>query len=536
MFMLVTIQTLVFLLFVLAAVAVAAARLKIPASILLVLTGVVLALIPGLPTIEIVPEFILVAVLPPVIYSSAVAMSWREFRFSLRPISLLAVGCVIFTAAATAAATHVLLGLAWPLGFLLGAIVSPPDALAPLSIARRMQIPRRLLVILEGEGLANDATALILYRFAVAAVSVGVFSFSQAAVAFGAIVAGEIVWGIGVGWLMLRLRRWVGDPRIEITLSILTPFLAYWPPEQLGGSGVLATVAAGLYISWNGLRLISAATRLQGIFFWDFLLYLIEGMVFLVTGLQARSVISGISGYSVSQLAVSALVVSAVVIAARFVWVFPSTYLPRWLFPPVRRKDPAPPWQWPFALAFTGVRGIVSLVAALAIPFTTQSGQAFPERDLILFLTFCVILVTLVGQGLMLPWVIRALGLANAGRRESRADRIEERKARRLAVETSLERLDQLVAESALSEEFVEPLRAAQRDRILRLEFVDDGDDGHRELARLHDEIELQLIEAERKQINDLFRDGGLKDEARRQIERELDLREASLANQRDEK
>ncbi len=292
--MILTIQILVLLLAVVAAVAVVAARLEIPQAILLVLAGVILALIPGLPTVELAPELVLLLVLPPVIYSSAVAMSWSEFRFNLRPISLLAVGCVVFTTVAVAAASHWLLGLAWPVGFVLGAIVSPPDAMAPLSIARRMQLPRRILVVLEGEGLANDAAALILYRFAVGAVSASAFSFTHAAGMFAAIVAGEILWGIGVGWLMLRLRRWVHDPRIEITLSILTPFLAYWPPEHLGGSGVLATVTAGLYISWNGLRLISAATRLQGIFFWDFLIYLIEGMVFLITGLQARTLIARI--------------------------------------------------------------------------------------------------------------------------------------------------------------------------------------------------------------------------------------------------
>jgi len=268
-----TIEILVVLLAVIAAVGVLAARLQIPPAILLVLTGVGLALVPGLPTLELAPKLVLLLVLPPVIYSSAVAMSWREFRFNLRPITLLAVGCVVFTTIAVAAASHWALGLTWPVGFLLGAIVSPPDAMAPLSIARRMQLPRRILVILEGEGLANDATALILYRFAVAAVSAGVFSLGEAAGMFTVIVGGEIVWGIGVGWLILRLRRWVHDPRIEITLSILTPFLAYWPPEHLGGSGVLATVTAGLYISWNGLRLISAATRLQGIFFWDFFIY-----------------------------------------------------------------------------------------------------------------------------------------------------------------------------------------------------------------------------------------------------------------------
>src|ERR1700731_2093447 len=430
-----TIATLVLLLVVVAAVAVVASRLKIPASILLVLTGIVLAIVPGLPTLELAPELVLLLVLPPVIYSSAVAMSWREFRFNLRPISLLAVGCVVFTTIAGAAATHWVLGLAWPVAFVLGAIVSPPDAMAPLSIARRMQLPRRILVILEGEGLANDATALILYRFAVAAVSAGVFSFGQAAGMFAAIVTGEIVWGIAVGWLILRLRRWVHDPRIEITVSILTPFLAYWPPEHLGGSGVLATVTAGLYISWNGLHLISAATRLQGIFFWDFLIYLIEGMVFLITGLQARTLVARIGDHSISELAISAAIVSAVVIMTRFVWVYPAAYLPRWLFPPIKRRDPSPPWQWPFVLAFTGVRGIVSLAAALAIPFATASGQPFPGRDLILFLTFCIILVTLVGQGLLLPSVVRALGLAHAGRRERRGDRAEAYKARRLGVE-----------------------------------------------------------------------------------------------------
>jgi Na+/H+ antiporter len=533
--MILTIQILVLLLIVIAAVAVAAARLKIPPAILLVLTGVVLALVPGLPTVTLAPEFVLLVVLPPIIFSSAVAMSWREFRFNLRPISLLAVGCVLFTTIAVAAATHWLLNLAWPVGFALGAIVSPPDAVAPLSIARRMQLPRRIVVVLQGEGLVNDATALILYRFAVAAVSIGSFSFGQAVGTFAAIVVGELLWGIGVGWVFLRLRRWVGDPRVEILLSIVTPFLAYWPPEQLGGSGVLATVAAGLYISWNGLRLISAATRLQGIFFWNFLIYLIEGMVFLITGLQARTLIAGISGMSVSELAISAAVVSAVVILARFVWMYPATYLPRWLIPAVRRKDPSPPWQGPFALAFTGVRGIVSLAAALAIPLTTESGAPFPHRDLILFLTFSVILVTLVGQGLLLPSVIRWLGLANAGRQERHEDRAEEFIARRQAIEATIERLDQLAVERGLPEEFGASLRALHRDRLRRAEHRSDGDDNHTKLIEVYDEIEFTLIATERDLINDLYRRGKLKDEARRRIERELDLRDAHLTNLRAE-
>src|SRR6202521_2309526 len=530
-----TIQIPVLLLVVVAAVAVVAARLKIPPAIFLVLTGVLLALLPGLPTVELAPEFVLLLVLPPVVYSSAVAMSWREFRFNLRPISLLAVGCVAFTTVVIAAATHWLLGLAWPVSFVLGAIVSPPDAVAPLSIARRLQLPRRILVVLEGEGLANDATALILYRFAVAAVSVGVFSFGQAVGTFAAIVAGEILWGIGVGWVMLRLRRWVHDPSIEITLSILTPFFAYWPPEHLGGSGVLATVTTGLYISWNGLHFISAATRLQGIFFWDFFIYLIEGMVFLITGLQARALIGRTGDYSMSQLAISATVVSALVIITRFVWMYPATYLPRWLFPAIARRDPSPPWQWPFVLAFTGIRGIVSLAAALAIPFVTANGQPFPDRDLILFLTFSVILVTLVGQGLLLPWVIRALGLAHAGRRERHADRAEEYKARRQGVEAAIERLGQGKAERDLPGAFVQPLLTHHRDRLKHIELRGNGDDGHKELTELHDEVERQLIAAEREQINQLFRSGKLKDEGRRRIERGLDLREAHLASQQTE-
>lgn len=331
------------LLVAITAVGIAAKRSNTPPAILLVLAGVVLALIPGLPGVRLAPELVLLLVLPPLIYSSAVAMSWREFRFNLRPISLLAIGCVVFTTVAAAAATHLLLGLSWQVGFVLGAIVSPPDAVAPLAIARRMQLPRRILVILEGEGLANDATALTLYRFAIVAVSSGSFSLGRAAGDFALIVVGELLWGVAVGWLILRVRRWVADAQLEILLSILTPFFAYWPPAYVGGSGVVATVAAGLYVSWNGLSIISAATRLQGIFFWDVLVYLIEGMVFLVTGLQARTLVMGLGAYTLSRLVESAVVVSLVVIIARFVWMFPATYLPRQLFPAIARRDPAPP-------------------------------------------------------------------------------------------------------------------------------------------------------------------------------------------------
>ncbi|HTV34086.1 MAG TPA: Na+/H+ antiporter [Methylocella sp.] len=515
---------------VVAFVAILADRLKIPSSILLVLAGIGLALIPGLPSLELAPDLVLLLVLPPVVYASSVAMSWLEFRATLTPIIMQAVGCVIFTTAAVAAAAHYLFDFTWSVGFVLGAIVSPPDVMAPLSIARRMQLPRRILVVLEGEGLANDATALILYRFAIVAVSSGVFSYERAIATFSAIVIGEIVWGIGVGWLTLHLRRWAKDPRVEITISILVPYLAYWPPQHLGGSGVLATVTTGLYISWNGLRLISAATRLQGIFFWDLFIYIVEGLVFLITGLQARTLLSRIGNHALTELVTSGLIVCGVVIMARFIWTLPAAYLPRWLIPAIRGRNPAPPWRWPLAVAFTGIRGIVSLAAALAIPLTTAGGSPFPDRDFILSLTFSVIIVTLVGQGLALPSFIRLLGLAHAGRLERRADNIVEYKARLSGVMAVLERLEELMSERRLAEEIIQPLCDRHADRLKHIEHRIDGHDGHRELSELHDELELLLIAAERTHINECYRKGGLKDEARRRIERELDLREVALA------
>src|SRR4051812_18112247 len=372
-----TIQILLLLLAVLVVVAILARRLNVAPSILLVIAGIALALIPGLPRVELAPELVLLVILPPLIYSAGVSMSWREFRFNLRPITFLAFGLVVFTTCAVAAAAHYVLGFCWQVGFVLGAIVAPPDVVAPLAIARRLGLPRRLLVVLEGEGLANDATALILYRFAVVAISTGTFSFPQAAGTFAAIVVGEIAWGIGIGWLSLHARRLARDPRVEIVLSLMTPYLAYWVPEHFGGSGVLATVATGLYVSWNGPLLISSATRLQGVFFWDLIIYVIEGFVFLITGLQARTLVEKAQTFSLRELALAVAVVTAVIIVARFVWIYPATYLPRWLWPGLRRRDPSPPWQYPFVLGFTGVRGVVSLAAALALPFTLANGAPF---------------------------------------------------------------------------------------------------------------------------------------------------------------
>jgi monovalent cation/hydrogen antiporter len=525
-----TVQIAVLLLVVIAAAAFGARRLDVPPAILLVVVGVLLALVPGLPRVELVPELVLLLVLPPLIYDAGVAMSWREFKFNLRPITLLAFGCVVFTTIAVAAVAHAVLGMPWAVGFVLGAIISPPDVVAPLAIARRLGLPRRLAVILEGEGLANDSTALILYRFAVAAVSTGMFSLGEAAATFTVIAVAEIAYGIAIGWLMLRIRHAAGDPRVEITLSLLTPYLAFWLPEHAGGSGVLATVAAGLYTSWNGPRLIASATRLQGVFFWDLLTYLIEGMVFVLTGLQARTSLERIANVPPSELVYAALVISAVVIVARFLWVFPATYVPRWLSASLAKRDPSPSWQSPFLISFTGIRGIVSLAAALAIPFNTEGGVPFPYRDLILFLTFSVIVVTLVGQGLMLPAVIRWLGLVDLGRNERMKEAAEELAIRRQTIEAVLRRIDELAAERALPDAVVAPLRAHHAERLHRLDYRIGANELENQLARLANEVELLLIEAERKYLYTLLCRGEIKDEARRRIEHELDLREAELA------
>ena len=526
-----TIQIALFLLAVLVLVAVLAQRLKTAPSILLVIAGIALALVPGLPPVELAPELVLLVLLPPLIYSAGVSMSWREFCFNLRAITLLAFGSVVFTTCAVAMAVHYLLGWQWGVAFALGAIVAPPDVVAPLAIARRLGLPRRVLVVLEGEGLANDATALILYRFAVVAITTGSFSLTQAAGTFGLIVVGEIIYGIGVGWLSLKLRQWANNPRVEITLSLMTPYLAYWIPEHLGGSGVLATVAAGLYVSWNGPRLIPAATRLQGIFFWDLIIYLIEGFVFLITGLQARTLIEKAHDFSVRDLLVATAITAAIVIVARFVWVFPATYLPRWLIPAIGRRDPPPPWQQPFIISFTGVRGVVSLAAALAIPLTIASGAPFPQRDLILFVAFGVIIITLVGQGLMLPAVINWIGLGHHGKAEHRREQEAELAARNEAINASRRHLEKIAGERNLSAGIVEFLNARHdhRERLI----PDDLDSG-REVMRLANDLRQELIEAERDFLHELLRGGKITDESRRRLERDLDLEEAAILARRE--
>ncbi len=507
--------------------AIAARRTTLPPSIFLVLVGLGIGFVPGMPRIALRPDLVLTLLLPPLLYSAGVGMSWKGFRAHLRPILLLAVGCVLFTAASVAVVARYLLDLSWAVGFVLGAVVAPPDAVAPMAIAKRFPIPNRVLIILEGEGLVNDATALILFSFAIAAViEGGQFSPAAALGSFAAIVVGEIAWGMLVGWGGLVLRRMAHEPRVEIVLAMLTPYAAFWVPESLGGSGVLAAVTAGLFVSWNGPRFISPATRLQGFFVWDLIVYLIEGVIFLLTGLQARVIADSLGEADWMRLGLAAVSVTGAIILVRFVWVFVGTYLPCWIWPGWRKQNPAPPWQETFAIAFTGIRGVVSLAAVLSIPL--MSGPApFPERGLLLLVTFVVILATLVGQGFSFPWVIRKLGLTAMGKREADLAKQREVAARVAGIDAALARLDRLQS-AGLAPATVEFLRRRHGDR--RAYFVAACRDLESGEAVAHSmALQLEFLTAERKAIADLYAKGALEDEARRRIERELDLDESRI-------
>jgi CPA1 family monovalent cation:H+ antiporter len=509
----------------------AARRMRVPQSILLVVVGAALAFAPRFPAVKLNPELVLLLLLPPLLYFAGVGMSWRGFRKNLRPIMLMAVGCVLFTASVVAAATHWLLHLPWAVGFVLGAVVSPPDAVAPMAIARRLSVPKRILTILEGEGLVNDATALILFSFAVGAVVTGGVSIAGAAESFAIIVIAEIAWGFAIGWFMLHLRTWSKDTEVEMILALLTPFAAFWPPHFLGGSGVLAAVTAGLYTSWNGPRLISPATRLQGFFVWGLAVYLVEGVVFFLTGLQSRLVMEGPNAGQWSRMIGAGVITVLLVVVVRFVWVFSATYLTARLS---RTPDPQrakPSWQETFLVGFTGIRGVVSLVAALSIP-EVVGAEPFPDRDLILFVTFCVILVSLVGQGTALPKVIEYLKLDKAGAVEAEAAKRNEVTARITGIRAALDRLKQLADRGAVVR-LVANLRRQHEDRLTDfVQTADDGVDG----APVVDAagIQLQLVAAERSSIAAQYAAGKVTDEARRRIERELDLEDARIRHSAD--
>jgi len=507
-------------------------RLTIPAPLILVLAGALLGFLPWFPRIELNPELILLVFLPPLVYAGGAFSSWQTFRKNLRPIFLLSVGLALFTMVLVAAAAHYLIsGMSWPVAFVLGAILAPTDTVAAATIAHRLSFPHRLIVILEGEGLFNDATALTAFRFATAVVVVGSFSFADAFWTFLAVIFGEVAYGWFLGWAASKLRRRLKDPTLTITVSLLTPFLAYLPPELLGGSGVLATAVAGLYIGRNISNLTSPEIRLAGLPVWRTVIFILNNILFLVTGLQLKNVIEKAGGVSASALFYDGVLISLVVILVRIIWVYPAAILPRLLSKSLRARDPMPPFRQIFIVSWTGMRGAVSLAAAFGIPVVTAMGTSFPGRDLIIFITFCVILSTLVLQGITLPALIRWLSIDRDGRRERKGAHHEEARARIEAAQAALGEIDTWAKEGDCSDEMAHHLRRHYEKQIQNLnrhrDEEKDTELGH--LSKRDAELQRKALATERAKIMELHGKGLITDSVLRVIELDLDLQEMRL-------
>jgi Na+/H+ antiporter len=498
-----------------------APTLRIPYPILLVLGGLVIGLVPGMPEFELPPELVFFGVLPPLLYSAAFFTSLRDLRANMRPIGLLAIGLVAVTTVGVAVVAHAMIDdLPWASAFVLGAIVSPTDPLAATSIARRLGVPRKLVTIVEGESLVNDGTGLVLYRVAVAAVVTGSFSAYYTGGLFAVSAGGGIAVGLGVGWLVRQVRRRLDNPPAEITISILTGYVAFIPAELMGVSAVLAAVTAGIYLGWHTPELTSAQVRLQGLAVWEILQYLLNALLFVLVGLQLPVVADALGDFSAARLLGYAVLVSATVIALRFAWVFAVLNAPKWI---ARRMSN---WRGAVFLSWAGMRGALSLAAALALPLETDAGAPFPGRELIVFLTFSVILATLVGQGLTLPIVIRALGLEDDGSEDR-----EDAKARIHAAEAALARLEELVGEEWVREDTAERVRGSYRFRTDRFRArLDDGDDGAIEnRSQDFQRLRHELLEAERRALVELRRSGAISNDVWLRVGRDLDLEDQRL-------
>lgn len=515
------------LLAVVAALGGLARRLGVPYAIVLFLAGLFLGLIPGLPSVALAPEVVFLLFLPPLVYIAGFFTSVRDFRAQARPILSLAVGLVLVTTVAVAAVVHALMPeIGWPTAFTLGAIVSPTDAIAAVAILQRPGVPRRVVTVLEGESVLNDATGLVAYRFAVAAVLTGSFSLSEALPRLVVVGVGGVALGVVLGWVVGRVRTRLSYPPVEITISLLTPYVAYLPAEALGVSGVLATVTCGMLLGRQAPRIMEADTRVQSGAVWETLAFLFNGLVFLLMGLQLRLVIENTQVRSVSQLVILAVLVSLVVIVVRFAWIFGSD-LPRL----VRRRG-AGSWQTNLVSSWAGMRGVVSLAAALALPLTTASGDPFPQRHLLIFLTMCVILSTLVGQGLTLRLMLSFLRLRGDG-----MDLHEEAIAREAAGQAAELRLGQLADAWPDHQPLIDALRAQYLHRASHLASHSHDADGHdappsdatQQEIREHRAIRHAVIEAGRSALLDLRDSGQIGDEVLRTVERELDLEELRM-------
>ncbi|MES1262640.1 MAG: Na+/H+ antiporter, partial [Acidobacteriota bacterium] len=506
-----------------------ARKLGTPYPIVMVIGGLLLSFVPGIPEIVLDPDLIFLVVLPPLLYSSAWTTSWRDFRYNLASILLLAFGLVGFTVIGIAlAAPQLLAGFDWRLGLVLGAVVAPTDAIAATAIARRVGLPGKIVDILEGESLINDATGLLALEFATAlVVSHHAPTLASSVLKLVWLILGGVGLGLLVGWIVERAEQWIDDGPIEITLSILVPYAAYLAADAAQASGVLAVVACGLFLARRSAGFFSPSVRLQLWSVWQTLTFVLNGVVFVLIGLQLPAIRGSIQGIGVPTLLLDGLLLSALLILLRLAWVFPGAALAHILRTRLAHQhDKRPGTREVFVIGWTGMRGVVSLAAALALPATLANGAAFPHRSSIVFLTFCVILVTLVLQGLTLPPVIRGLGLAKAS-----GPNCEEQEARRIVTEAAVAHLD--AAKQRDKKEaagIYDHLRQHYRDRLASLQ---PGKGNQKQVAHhdLYADLSIETLRVERETAIRLRDEGRINDEVLRRIERELDLTESRLAS-----
>lgn len=497
-------------------------RVSVPYPIVMVLAGIAFGVAHDWQGLQVEPHLVLAIVLPAVLYPAAIDTSWRDFRANLRPILLLAIGLVTTTTLAVGLAFKWLVPEApWAVAFALGAIVSPPDAVAATAVLRRFRLPRQTVVTLEGESLVNDATGLVLYRFAVAAALTGVFSGWELVGDFALIALGGIALGIAMGWITSRLQERLHDPMLELAMSLTTPFATYWACESLEVSGVLGVVAVGLTRARWSHRRSSAVARLNIRTFWFAVVFVVNCLVFVLIGIQLPEISEALirdAGLSWQRVIGQVAALSLVAIGVRFLWIFTATYGLRLLVPSVQRRDPASA-RVSTLVSWCGMRGVVSLAAALALPTALPSGEAFPQRDLVILLSFGIVFVTLVGQGLTLPALIRKLHLERDTSGETEADLAREA-MRRAAIHA----IDKLVAEHGFPAQEAVAVKRFFNSRALQKSGS---------LPALDSEARLWLgaAAAQREALIDLWQNGQIGDDVLTRLEREIDLAEARLAS-----
>lgn len=522
------IATIIVLLAVVTALAEVTDKIRIPYPILLVLAGIGIGLIPRLPHIELDPEIVFLIFLPPILYAAAWGTSWADFKANKRPITLLAIGCVLFTTCAVAWISQLFIPtLSWPEAFVLGAIISPPDAVAATAATKGLGLPKRVITILEGESLVNDATGLIAYRYAVAAVVSGTFSFMNAGLQFLIVAAGGIALGLFFGFVFKWIHKLTPDnPTTDTTLTFLAPYVTYLTAESMHVSGVLGVVVAGLFLSWNSSTIFTQQTRLQATGTWNTIIFMLNGIIFILIGLQLPEILQNIKDNSFSTLLKYGGIVCGAVIVGRMLWVYPGTYVPR-LFKSIREKEARPSIKLVTIIGWSGMRGVVSLAAALALPLTIEGSKPFPNRDLIIFLTFCVIFCTLVVQGLTLRPIIHWFGI-----KPDDKEHRDEQAARLKLAASIIEHIEENYSLS-LSDEVLNQIKTKYEIRIQRLRKgeVRTKLDEH-EINEFH-RIQQELLDKERSLILQLRGQALVSDEAMRRIEYELDLEETRLILER---